>query len=272
MSLKQYLRKIKKRFFKKNENYLDIHITEHCNLNCKSCAHFSPIAEKKFIDLNKLTQTYTNLCKYYNKFFDSIHLLGGEPLLHPQIIKILNLTRSFFPRKKIEIVTNGILLTKMPEKFWQTCYNNNISIYVSQYSKIIDYSKMIQIIERYKVKYHLSSPINEFRNYYLNINAQNSDKDINYKQCKYGGQCMQLKDNKIYPCYTAAYIEHVNKYFNTNFEQQKEDYIELNHVITKKEFKKIRKKAIPFCKYCDMKNAKDVKWAISKKSSNKWIK
>ena len=83
---------------------------------------------------------------------------------------------------------------------------------------------------------------------------------------------MQLKDNKIYPCYTVAYIEHVNKYFNTNFEQQKEDYIELNHVITKKEFKKIRKKAIPFCKYCDMKNAKDVKWAISKKSRNEWIK
>jgi sulfatase maturation enzyme AslB (radical SAM superfamily) len=27
-----------------------IHITDHCNLNCKYCGHYSPVANKKFLD------------------------------------------------------------------------------------------------------------------------------------------------------------------------------------------------------------------------------
>ena len=30
--------------------WLEVHLAEHCNLNCKGCSHFSPLAEKEFIE------------------------------------------------------------------------------------------------------------------------------------------------------------------------------------------------------------------------------
>ena len=31
---------------------IDIHITDHCNLNCVSCTHFSPLAEEFYLDID----------------------------------------------------------------------------------------------------------------------------------------------------------------------------------------------------------------------------
>ena len=31
----------------------EVHLTEHCNLNCKSCFHYSSIAEKDFLDVDE---------------------------------------------------------------------------------------------------------------------------------------------------------------------------------------------------------------------------
>ena len=28
---------------------IDIHLTDHCNLNCKGCTHFSPLAEDFYL-------------------------------------------------------------------------------------------------------------------------------------------------------------------------------------------------------------------------------
>ena len=33
-------------------NILEIHLVDHCNLNCGGCNHFSPIAKPWFIDPN----------------------------------------------------------------------------------------------------------------------------------------------------------------------------------------------------------------------------
>ena len=47
-----------------------------------------------------------------------IQLLGGEPLLHPQITLFLETTRKHFPHNTINIVSNGILLKKQSKEFW----------------------------------------------------------------------------------------------------------------------------------------------------------
>jgi len=30
---------------------LDVHIADHCNLRCRGCVHFAPIAQKRCLDL-----------------------------------------------------------------------------------------------------------------------------------------------------------------------------------------------------------------------------
>ena len=31
---------------------LEVHLTDHCNLNCKGCSHFSNISDEFFLDKN----------------------------------------------------------------------------------------------------------------------------------------------------------------------------------------------------------------------------
>ena len=32
----------------------ELHLVDHCNLNCRGCTHFSPLAEKKFFEQARL--------------------------------------------------------------------------------------------------------------------------------------------------------------------------------------------------------------------------
>jgi MoaA/NifB/PqqE/SkfB family radical SAM enzyme len=51
----------------------------------------------------------------------SFYVTGGEPLLHPRILEIFTIARKYFPRTDLSFMTNGLLLLKMPEIFWETC-------------------------------------------------------------------------------------------------------------------------------------------------------
>ena len=97
----------------------EVHIVEHCNLNCKQCAHFSPLAEKSYLPVERYERDCRRLSELFRGEMSSILLLGGEPLLHPQITEIMRVTREAFPVGRIRIVTNGILLPKMAEDFWK---------------------------------------------------------------------------------------------------------------------------------------------------------
>ena len=268
--IKKYKDKIKFWISKKGKRFLDIHIVEHCNLNCKSCAHFSPIAEPTYINLNDLEEMYKNLKPIYNRFFKSIHLIGGEPLLHPNIEEIIGLTRKYFPKTEIQIVTNGIKVLNMKKSFFEVCSTNSIVFYVSYYPISLNYKKVSDKLKKYGLKVIMSDKIENFCNYFLSKEG-NRDALENYKNCDYGGYCIQLKDNKLFSCFQAAYIEHVNNYFGTNFSYKEGDFLDLKKPISKKTFKKFISNPIPFCRYCNMNIKCQTKWEHSKKEKKEWL-
>jgi len=51
---------------------------------------------------------------------DTFVLLGGEPLLHPDVLEMAEMARDTGIGDKVAIVTNGMLLDKQPEQFWTT--------------------------------------------------------------------------------------------------------------------------------------------------------
>lgn len=80
-----------------------IEITNICNLHCSFC---SPVTRKKeFITLDNINHIFNEI-KYYT---DYIYLhVKGEPLLHPEIDKIIDLANNY--NLKVNITTNGTLL------------------------------------------------------------------------------------------------------------------------------------------------------------------
>ena len=76
--------------------YLETHLCDHCNLNCKSCSHFCPlVTEPTFTDLEQYTKDIRVLSK--KLAIRTIRLMGGEPLLHPQDIasKLIHTNRLY---------------------------------------------------------------------------------------------------------------------------------------------------------------------------------
>lgn len=43
----------------------EVHITEHCNLNCKYCFHFSPLAKEEYLTLEEYERDLARLSELF---------------------------------------------------------------------------------------------------------------------------------------------------------------------------------------------------------------
>ncbi|MCH5172285.1 MAG: radical SAM protein [Erysipelotrichales bacterium] len=254
---------------------LDIHLVEHCNLNCIGCLHYSPIAKKSFLDSRNLESSLKSLYrKKIYKRFKVIQLLGGEPLLHPDICELIKITKKYFPNNyfTIKLVTNGILLHAMNEEFWEICKNEGITISITVYPIALNYQGLKQLCVSKKVSFEFFGDRRtngSWEQTRLKMQNKNNYKlKKNYFKCFYCN-CLQLKDNKIFTCPQSAYIQHLNNRFGLNLNNEKGDFIEIAQLnfITYLIF---RLKSKPFCRYCNVPNNK-IKWEQSTKKIEEWV-
>lgn len=85
-----------------------IEITNICNLTCSFCSKDNRVKESISID------NFEEILKKINNYTDYIYLhVKGEPLLHPELGKILDLASKY--NKHVNITTNGTLLTEKVE-------------------------------------------------------------------------------------------------------------------------------------------------------------
>ena len=130
--------------------YLEYHVADHCNLNCRGCEHYSGLVKKPhFTDLKKFTKDFERLHEFIDDL-GMIRILGGEPLLNPDINEYIKLSRRLYPQTIIHIVTNAILLPKMPEKFFETLREYHAAISISFYPPLESKMPAIKKIARRK--------------------------------------------------------------------------------------------------------------------------
>ncbi len=238
---------IKFNFLKKKQYkliQLEIHLCDHCNLNCNKCGHYANFVDKEiFTDINQYTNDINELSK--KVFYYQIKLMGGEPLLHPDINKFIEVTRKAYPRSRISIVTNGILLTKMNEDFFNTVRKNYVAIELSKYPILGNkFSELLDLIDDKRV---MLGPIALKKRFYdkLNINGT-SDKIKSFKACN-SNYVNQLWNSRLYTC-MACYREYYNKKFKTNIILP--DSIDI-YKASAKEIIKTLNKPSEGCRFCN---------------------
>ncbi|MCI9592452.1 MAG: glycosyltransferase [Lachnospiraceae bacterium] len=259
--------------------HLDYHLTEHCNLNCASCSTYAPIAAPAYADLESFEQDIRKLYALVGDAVQQIHLLGGEPLLHPKAGEFAKSCRSVFQKSRIDFTTNGLLISDMPESFWQILRENDIAIKYTQYPVNFDYNKMINYI-REKGVYVFSASgkdaIKYFRRIPLNtkgtFNMYNS-----FIQCPYT-DCVQLRAGKLYHCPASAFSDLLNRKIKETdslagqFKLSQRDYISLDEAKTSDEVFEFLSNAIPFCQYCDMNHINEhINWCVSQRNIREWV-
>lgn len=105
----------------------EINISLHCNLSCRACAHLSPVSPYYNMEPEILSRDLDLLAKYYH--VEHIRFIGGEPLLHPGILELIDITLKSGITEKVRVVTNGVLLWKMPEDFWKKVQEVHVTAY-----------------------------------------------------------------------------------------------------------------------------------------------
>jgi MoaA/NifB/PqqE/SkfB family radical SAM enzyme len=266
---------------RKEISAIEFHLAEHCNLNCAGCDHFSSLAEEEYADVTVVEKDMTRLSALTNGYIKKICLIGGEPLLNKNITEIFYITRKnfMFPVSKdandrgtrIVLFTNGILLSKQPDKFWQSCKDNKIDILITRYPIKIDTETITKMCSEYGI--NLSNPpgIRDDEMYRCVVSLDGKgDVKSNWKYCMHNYWTF-LRNGRIYPCPFYANIHHFNRRFNLNLPVTDKDFIDIHKVKDMTEILRFLSKPIPACRYCDIgAYTYGHAWGISKKEISEW--
>jgi len=105
----------------------ELDIVDHCNISCADCNHASPVIKKRYTNPEDVYHDLSLLAKVYEP--QVLKILGGEPLLHPDLLGIFAAIRKSGFCSTLYLITNGLLLPKQGEDFWQAIDILEISCY-----------------------------------------------------------------------------------------------------------------------------------------------
>jgi MoaA/NifB/PqqE/SkfB family radical SAM enzyme len=118
-------------------------VAYHCNLKCAHCSHMAPFIDRKLPPLESFAADVTRLGEALHA--RDIRLVGGEPLLNPEIVDFLKIARASGIADTVMVTTNGLLLNSMKDEFWE----NVDFIWLSQYPGASPKDRML---ERFREK------------------------------------------------------------------------------------------------------------------------
>ena len=106
---------------------LEVHIVDHCNLRCWGCCSLSPYLPRWCIDPAELERDLQRARRFVAPHF--LKLVGGEPTLHPALDDCLAIARRVVIAPVVSVTTNGLLLPRTSERFWELAQALTISLY-----------------------------------------------------------------------------------------------------------------------------------------------
>lgn len=223
---------------------VEMHVVDWCNLNCRGCAHFSPIFEKKMPDIHQRLQDVEKLKTLFSHIA-LFYILGGEPLLNPQIDRYIYKIREILPETHIVLVTNGILIPKIDKKILEVIRDNRVLVDISEYEpahEMID--RIIAILKEYEIRYHVRPYDRKLK---FNKPLSLSDKSVHKWKCL-STRCVSIYEGKVARCPTLMYIKRFNEVFQRDLPD--EGIIDLNDVSNGKDLLNLLERDVPLCRHC----------------------
>lgn len=250
-------------------------IVEHCNLRCKGCDHFAAIARKRFISLDDITRDLARMSELFDADVREMRVLGGEPLLHPQLKQILAETRKYLPDTKIDLTTNGILLPRQDETFWTVCRENRICIVNTKYPIDLDHAAIEELARVHEVAFEYYGYTGEKTKTSARIPLDLSgeqDPRESFMHCFHANHAVFLSEGKIFTCTVAPNVHIFNERFGTDLALTEGDYLNIHKVGRMQEILEFLATPKPFCRYCNVAaRSFGHPWERSKQEMNEWV-
>lgn len=251
--------------------YVAFHITDHCNLNCQMCNKFSPLAKEKFILADGIIKDAYRLAEISDGKIPKIIITGGEPLLHPELEKIIEGIYKAFPECEIQLQTNGIKLREKEDSFFKLCQKNNTFIWITKYPIPFEYSEIVKQCQRNQVK-TMWAVEEEKSSWKFSIDVDGKQKKHMTLFCWMHGKCINVLNGNLYPCGFMHASMRFEEYFGYQFERTKSDCLDLYSVSSFEDIALFLSKIQPFCRYCNIKKWEvDLPWKTSERKVDEWV-
>lgn len=241
--------------------YLEYHVVDYCNLNCRGCAQLDnlytahPCDKKMFeTELEKLREKFGNISVF--------RLMGGEPLLCEELPWFVKEVREKFPLSDIRIVTNGLLLPKISEELISVVQSCVAQFDITQYPptrKLLP--RIIDFLNEKQLKYDVTKEVGEFwHKSYCKGNEDIKEAFFNYCAAGQGsigglkaGTCVFLRKGRLYACAPMAMLYEKQDFFqfSISLEERNESSIDIiNGVETGWEILAKLNRPASLCRFC----------------------
>ena len=192
----------------------DVNLVDHCNMKCKGCLRFSNlVTDPLYADFYQMIKDWKRIKELFWGV-ERIKLMGGEPLLNPDLCKYIKAAREIFPDADIMVTTNALLLNDRCQELFDTMKDNNCFFDISLYepmTKRID--EVERILDDNKVWYTVNNTKGDF--YKVMSPIPKYDADRMYEVCM-AKNCHHLREGKISVCSRPQYAHIINERYGVS--------------------------------------------------------
>ena len=202
----------------------EVHISEHCNLRCVQCCNVSPFNKPKFLSVQDIERQFSFLKRHLNP--DVIKISGGEPLLNPEIGKIIEKIKEFFPTTPLRVTTNGLLINRLSEESFAKLDQLWVSNYSSMPNSERNIERIFALARKYEIVLNIKD-VTEFSKVLPDNAISKIQAEDSFRNCWMRHRCLMIRNGRFFKCTRAAYIDDYLK----NTKQMDTDYAEKDGVL-----------------------------------------
>ena len=184
-------------------------VTMRCTLRCKECNSYIPYCEGKGEDFScdGMIDSVQKLLTGY-KTIANVLLYGGEPLLYPELDKLVDAFAEDERIEKVAIVTNGTLLPN--EKLLKALSRPNVYVRVSNYGKL---SRKLDELLAMLNERNVNVEVTDFKFWNRNptvdiLNETDEQLREKVKNCCSIAKALTIIDGKIFFCGFSAFYDY----------------------------------------------------------------
>ena len=233
-------------------NEVHMSVTTKCSLNCQKCNMFMPHYDSPFhVELDTLMSDVDALFAKVD-MVSTLALLGGEPLLYPQLVELIEYINKKYKQKigTIEIITNGTIIPK--EDMLVRLKDNGVFFRISDYSQAICYEEKLmrlkEQLENHQIEYYVNSSLNWLDFGFPENPICLADEKVYQHMLDCAPAFKGLNDRKLYYCHIVWSADKCGIY-----KEKPSDYIDLQKETREYIFRYFIgevQKPVSLCKYC----------------------
>lgn len=193
---------------------LSLPIVNHCINACISCSTFSPVCTPYYVDVDTVERDLDAFTRIAHTI--ALSIIGGEPLLHPELLHIADIAVKSGVADTVQIVTNGQLLNQMSDEFWQKTPPLIVTRYPGKFTDV-QFNELCSKAAKYNKSFTFTSPMyNSFSKSIAKKRHSDDEARNVFLRCWTKGWAVILIDGKFYWCHEFYYrhllkLEHCNE-------------------------------------------------------------